>query len=353
MGAPLGRGHPYSAMDSIHRLPRAVWVIGGALVIGLTLWLDRVTPNEFSFEIFYVIPLLAATLAAGRGPGVLVAVIGGIAWTLDTIQEVGFTAPSFAWNAATRAAILIGVVVLVDLYSKRGLRLGQVDREREDSLALIAHKLRATAARIGSVSGAIAARRETDGIVNEARIALDHQARELQRMAEDVLDVSVLEAKRFRLNVSEVDVTELVTDVAREVGRGQVQLVVQAQPVVVEADADRLRLMVTHLITNAVKYSPAGSPILVTVASGHAEARVVVTDHGVGFGRSDLTVLFQKYGHTQTAKTTEARGVGLGLYVTRLLAEAHGGRVTAESIGPGQGSTFQLSLPVRQQRGAA
>jgi len=254
---------------------------------------------------------------------------------------------------ATRGAIFIGVVVLIDLYSKRGLRLVQVDREREDSLALIAHKLRATAARIGSVTGAIAARREPDGIVNEARIALDHQARELQRMAEDVLDVSVLEAKRFRLNFSDVDLTELVTDVAREVGRGQVQLVVQAQPVHVEADADRLRLMVTHLITNAVKYSPAGAPILVTVASGHAEARIVVTDHGVGFGRSDLTVLFQKYGQAKTAKATEARGVGLGLYVTRLLAEAHGGRVSAESVGPGQGSTFELLLPVRQPRGAA
>lgn len=343
----------YSAMDAINRLPRVAWVIGGATAIGLTLWLDRVTPNEYSFEIFYVIPLLVVTLTIGRGPGVLVAAIGGIAWTLDTIQENGFTISSLAWNMATRVAIFIGVVVLIDLYSKRGLRLVEVDREREDSLALIAHKLRATAGRIGSVTGAIAARRETDGIVNEARIALDHQARELQRMAEDVLDVSVLEAKRFRLNVSEIDVTELVTDVAREVGRGQVQLVVQAQPVLVEADADRVRLMVTHLITNAVKYSPAGAPILVTVASGHAEARIVVTDHGVGFGRSDLTVLFQKYGQAQTAKTSGARGVGLGLYVTRLLAEAHGGRVTAESVGPGQGSTFQLSLPVRQPKGAA
>ena len=340
-------------MDTIRRLPPAVSVVVGVAVIGLTLWLDRVTPNEYSFEIFYVIPLLAVTLAAGRGPGVFVAVIGGIAWTLDTVQEDGFTAPSLAWNVATRAAIFIGVAVLIDLYSKRGLRLAEVDREREDSLALIAHKLRATAARIGSVTGAIAARGEPDGIVNEARIALDHQARELQRMAEDVLDVSVLEAKRFRLNLSEVDITELVTDVAREVGRGQVQLVVQAQPVHVEADADRLRLMVTHLITNAVKYSPAGSPILVTVASGHAEARIVVTDHGVGFGRSDLTVLFQKYGQAKTAKATEARGVGLGLYVTRLLAEAHGGRVTAESVGPGQGSTFELLLPVRQPRGAS
>lgn len=339
-------------MDIIHRLPRAFWVIGGAAVIGLTLWLDRVTPDEYSFEIFYVLPLLAVVVAAGRGPGVVVAAIGGIAWTVDTIQEDGATASSLIWNVMTRAAIFIGVVVLVDLYSKRGLRLAEVDREREDSLSLIAHKLRATATRIGSVTGALAARREPDGIVNEARIALEHQARELQTMAEDVLDVSVLEAKRFRLNVSEVDVTELVTDVAREAGRGQVQLVVQAQAVLVEADADRLRLMVTHLITNAVKYSPAGAPILVTVAGGHAEARIVVKDHGVGFGRSDLTVLFQKYGRAKTATSAEASGVGLGLYVTRLLAEAHGGRVTAESVGPGQGSTFQLLLPVRQPRGA-
>jgi signal transduction histidine kinase len=238
---------------------------------------------------------------------------------------------------------------------QRGERLAELDRHREDSFALVAHKLRQTAARITSVTGAIASR-DVDGIVTEARIALDHQARELQRMAEDVLDVNVLEAKRFRLNLSEVDLTELVTDVAREIGRGQVQLVLQAEPVVVEADADRLRLMVTHLIGNAVKYSPAGSPILVTVASGHAEARIVVEDHGVGFGRSDLTVLFQKYGQAQTAKTTGAQGVGLGLYVTRLIAEAHGGHVSAESVGPGQGSTFQLSLPVRQphwDRGAA
>jgi len=76
-----------------------------------------------------------------------------------------------------------------------------------------------------------------------------------------------------------------------------------------------------------------------------------VKDSGVGLGPGDLTVLFQKYGQTQTAKTTGAQGIGLGLYVTRLLAEAHGGRVSAESVGPGEGSTFQLSLPVRQPKG--
>jgi len=332
---------------------RAVAVVAGGLeAIALILWLHRNAPSEFSFEIFYVVPILAVTLAAGRIAGGVTGAIAAVAWTLDTMQEEGSAAATMGWNVMTRVVIFIGVAILVDLYRERGARLADVDRHREDSLALVAHKLRQTAARIGSVTGAIAARRDVDGIVNEARIALDHQARELQRMAEDVLDVNVLEARRFRLNVAEVDLIELVTDVARELGRGQVRLVVQADPVVVEGDPDRLRVMVGHLITNAVKYSPAGAPVLVTVAGGHAEARIVVRDSGVGFTPADLTVLFQKYGQPQSAKTTGAQGVGLGLYVTRLLAEAHGGGVSAESVGPGRGSTFQLSLPVRQPRGA-
>jgi len=323
------------------------------LAIAVILWLDRVTPNYYSFEIFYVIPILAVTLFGGAVAGALTGLAAAIAWTVDTVQEDGFAPSSVVWNIGTRVVIFIGVAILIDLYRKRGARLAEVDRHREDALALIAHKLRQTAARIGSVTGAIASRRDTDGIVNEARIALDHQARELERMAEDVLDMNVLEARRFRLNLTDVDLGELVTDVAREIGRGQVQLVLQAEPVTVEGDPDRLRVMVGHLIANAVKYSPAAAPVVVTVASGHAEARIVVKDSGVGLGPSDLTVMFQKYGQAQTATTTGAQGVGLGLYVTRLLAEAHGGRVSAESVGPGMGSTFQLSLPVRQPKGAS
>ena len=317
------------------------------MAVGLNLWLDRITPNQYSFEIFYVIPILAVTLGGGRYPGALVGLAGALAWTVDTMQEQDYPLASMSWDVATRTIIFIGVAVLVDLYHRRGVHLAELDRHREDSLALVAHKLRQTASRITSVTGAIAAR-PVDGIVSEARIALDHQARDLQRMAEDVLDMNVLEAGRFRLNVSAVDLSELVTETAREIGRGLVRLVLQAEPVIVEGDIDRLRVVVGHLVANAVKYSPAGAPVTVTVASGHAEARIVVKDTGVGFGPSDLTVLFQKYGQVQSAKATGAQGVGLGLYVTRLLTEAHGGKVTAESTGPGLGSTFRLSLPVRQ-----
>jgi hypothetical protein len=158
----------------------------GLLAIAVILWLDRVTPNYYSFEIFYVIPILAVTLLAGAIAGGLTGIAAAIAWTFDTVQEDGFAPSSVAWNIGTRLVIFIGVAILIDLYRKRGARLAEVGRHREDALALIAHKLRETAARIGSVTGAIAARRDVDGIVNEARIALDHQARELQRMAEDI-----------------------------------------------------------------------------------------------------------------------------------------------------------------------
>jgi signal transduction histidine kinase len=330
----------------------ALWLAAGLAATVLNLWLDVVTPNQYSFEIFYLVPILAVTLGAGRNAGIVLGVAAAAAWSVDTLNEDGYPLTSITWDLVTRTVSFVGVAILVDLYRRRGVRLTDLDRHREDSFALVAHKLRQTARRITSVTGAIASR-DVDGIVTEARLALEHQARELQQMAEDVLDASVLEAKRFRLNLSDVDLTDLVTNVASEIGRGQVQLVLQAEPVVVEGDADRLRLMISHLIGNAVNYSPAGAPILVTVSSGHGDARIVVKDQGVGFGRSDLTVLFQKYGQAQTAKKAGAQGVGLGLYVTRLLAEAHGGTVTAESTGPGLGSTFQLSLPVHQPKGSA
>jgi signal transduction histidine kinase len=319
--------------------------------IALILWLDVITPDDYSFVVFYVIPIVAITLLSGRRAGVAVAIAAAVGWTLDTGKEEGFYAASLAWNILTRSVIFAGLTVLIDLYRRRGERLAAVDRHREESFALVAHKLRQTAQRISSVTGAIAAR-DVDAIVTEARIALDGQARELHRMAEDVLDANLLEAGRFRLHVGDVDLTELVTEATREIGRGQVQLVLQADPVVVQGDPDRLRVVVWHLIANAVRYSPAGAPIFVTVSGNDAEAKVVVKDQGVGFGPSDLTVLFQKYGQAQTAKNAGGQGVGLGLYVARLLAEAHSGRITAESTGPGMGATFQLVLPIRQPGGA-
>lgn len=328
---------------------RVLWTAAFVAVIAIIGWLDIVSPVEYSFEAFYVVVVVLAALRLRRAAGIAVGSAAALAWTIDTWTEDPLTAPSAVWDLATRGAVFIGLAILIDLYQKRGTRMATIDRHREDSLSLVAHKLRQTAERIGAVTGAIGAR-ETDGVVTEARIALDRQARELRRMAEDVLDVNQLEASRFRLSLDLVDVSELVTDVARDLGRGQVQLVLQSEPVVVDADPDRLRVMVEHIVRNAVQYSPAGAPILVTVSGSASDARIVVQDHGVGFAPGDVTVLFQKYGQSRNLKAQRLQGIGLGLYVTRLLAEAHGGNVAADSTGPGLGATFQISLPVHQPR---
>lgn len=330
-------------------LRRFLWAVGCVVAIAVIGWLDIVTPVEYSFEAFYVVVVVLAALRGRRAAGIVVGSAAAIIWVVDTWTEDPLSPPSFLWDLATRALVFVGLAILIDLYQKRGTRLATIDRHREDSLTLVAHKLRQTAERIGAVTGAIGAR-ETDGIVTEARIALDRQARELRRMAEDVLDVNQLEASRFRLSLDQVDLGDLVTEVARDLGRGQVQLVLQSEPVVVEADPDRLRVMVEHVIRNAVQYSPAGASILVTVSGNASDARVVVKDQGVGLAPGDLTVLFQKYGQSRNLKAQGLQGVGLGLYVTRLLAEAHGGSVTADSTGPGLGTTFQIALPVHQPR---
>src|ERR1700704_2741157 len=116
-------------MDGRTRIiPRPVaFTVAGLVAIALNVWLDRTPPNEYSFEIFYVIPILAVTVGGGRYAGALIALVAAVAWTFDTMQEESYALASMGWDAASRAAIFIGLAILVDLYNKRGTRLAEID----------------------------------------------------------------------------------------------------------------------------------------------------------------------------------------------------------------------------------
>jgi signal transduction histidine kinase len=111
-------------------------------------------------------------------------------------------------------------------------------------------------------------------------------------------------------------------------------------------DHDRLMQVLDNLLSNAVKYSPAGGEIVVRLDDRGDAAQVSVHDQGNGIAAETLPRLFDRFYRTDNADTT-ARGLGLGLHISKLLVEAHGGRIWAESPGPGQGSTFTLVLPYR------
>ena len=119
-------------------------------------------------------------------------------------------------------------------------------------------------------------------------------------------------------------------------------------PVVGQWDRDRLGQVLDNLLGNAVKYTPAGSEIRVRIEAGRHEARLRVADQGPGIPAAVLPQLFERFYRGEHAD--ETGGLGLGLYISRMLVDAHGGRIWAASA-PGAGSTFTVSLPLDRFQG--
>ena len=111
-------------------------------------------------------------------------------------------------------------------------------------------------------------------------------------------------------------------------------------------DADRIKRVLTNLVSNAVKYSPAGTRVTLEVAKENAQVVLTISDQGPGISKDDLDVLFQPFGRGRAASTL-AEGTGMGLYVVKQIIEAHNGRIDVQSE-PGRGATFQIRLPLVQ-----
>jgi signal transduction histidine kinase len=112
-------------------------------------------------------------------------------------------------------------------------------------------------------------------------------------------------------------------------------------------DAGRIQQVLANLIDNAAKYSPAGSPILVSATTQAAGVTVGVHDHGPGISSEHAQKIFDRFYRIDDARIRNTGGIGLGLAISRALVEAHGGRLWLDSV-PGQGSTFYFSVPIAQ-----
>ena len=117
------------------------------------------------------------------------------------------------------------------------------------------------------------------------------------------------------------------------------------------ADSLRLSQIVSNLLSNACKYSPAGASIMITAKEQDRFVRLGISDTGVGIAQDDLPHLFSKFFHCDNSSTREVSGTGLGLFITKHLVEAHGGRLEVESQ-EGIGSTFSFSMPVAVREAA-
>jgi signal transduction histidine kinase len=140
-----------------------------------------------------------------------------------------------------------------------------------------------------------------------------------------------------------------VVDGMRSTARHEIKVWAD-ESVVGEWDERRIRQVLTNLVSNAFKYSPEGSTVTVSVTVDETSTTVRVRDEGIGLDVSELAQLFGRGYRAESVRTV--RGAGLGLYLSNGLVDAHGGRMWAESLGHGHGSTFCFTLPLHVERGA-
>ncbi|HEX2293290.1 MAG TPA: ATP-binding protein [Gaiellaceae bacterium] len=221
---------------------------------------------------------------------------------------------------------------------------------RADFVSLVSHELRSPMASvIGSARTLEQRWRELTPEQRESFLALiAHETSRLADLISDVLDTSRIEAGTFSYSFADVELGPLVRDSAAAAEHGQdevtVRTVVRDSLPAVRGDRDRLRQVLVNLIDNAVKYSPPGDEVEVEAESANGRLVVEVRDRGPGIPPEHQRLIFEKFGRVQTGDHAKP-GTGLGLFIARSIAEAHGGALEVRSA-PGRGATFRLSLPV-------
>jgi len=223
------------------------------------------------------------------------------------------------------------------------------NRTKDEFLAMLGHELRNP---LGAISSAAHVLSRTAGghtATMRASEIIGRQVQHLSRIVDDLLDVSRVVAGKIALRLQPVDLGEVARRVTTLHGgpAGSRHVVsVHTAPAWVSADPTRLEQVLTNLLANAVKYTPAGGEITVTVQRDGDHAVLSVRDTGVGIRPELLPRVFDLFVQADRSLERSAGGLGIGLTLVRQLAQLHGGTVEASSAGPGRGSTFTVRLPI-------
>jgi CheY-like chemotaxis protein len=224
-------------------------------------------------------------------------------------------------------------------------------RQRDQFLAMLGHELRNP---LGALQNAAQLAQHSARVVPQLEhplAVIDRQLHHLTRLVDDLLDVARVTSGKIALQRAPLDFGALcfgLVEESRGTSRERGLTLVYEEPsdaVYVDGDRVRLEQIVNNLLTNALKYTPSGGRVVVSIAPDEAEALLRVTDTGMGIGADTLRTIFEPFTQSERALDRAQGGIGLGLSVVRTLVQMHGGSVTAASPGPDRGTTFTVRLP--------
>jgi signal transduction histidine kinase len=235
----------------------------------------------------------------------------------------------------------------------------KANRLKDEFLATLSHELRTPLNAIVGWATILRAKPADAELAARAVAVIERNARSQKQLIEDILDVSRVVTGKLRLSIAPMDVCSVLEGALESVRPSaeakQIALTADCAPELgsMDGDADRVRQVIWNLVSNAVKFTPAGGRVAVRARRDRGQVRLEVQDTGMGIEEGFLPHLFERFRQADSSSTRRHGGLGLGLAIVRHLVELHGGTVQAQSDGPGQGATFTVCLPVTAAPAAA
>jgi two-component system, sensor histidine kinase len=316
--------------------------------------------------VFYFPATMFTALFGGLGPawlGIGICVVLTEVWILPPAGSFAVLNPL---DLVGLAAFIVadGVIAwigasyrdLIEQSERQGVELAArqheaeaANRAKDDFLAILGHELRTPLTTIVAGLSVLRQLGDTDERASRTREAIERQANHLTRMVEDLVDVKKIVSGDAVLERQPFDLAEVIGGFVAtidEAGKFKDHaLSVDAEPVWVNADVVRVQQVVANLLNNAVKYTPAGGSIHVSVKPEGDQAVLRVQDTGIGLSPDLVPRMFELFVQGDAGAERVRSGLGIGLAVVRRLVELHEGTVQVSSDGPGSGSTFTLRLP--------
>jgi histidine kinase len=238
-------------------------------------------------------------------------------------------------------------------FNQMAAQLEQVESMRRQLIGDVSHELRTPLTAIkGSMEGLM------DGVLpanDETYRQIHAEAERLNRLVNDLQELSRVEARAYELDLRSLDVSSIIHSVTKRLSpqfeskRITLDLDLQTRLPHILADEDRAIQVLTNLTGNALQYTPEGGKIKISAKQSKDEIQISVQDTGVGIPPEQLNNIFDRFYRVDKSRSRQAGGgSGIGLTVARALVEAHGGRIWAESAGEGKGSTFTFSLKINR-----
>lgn len=249
---------------------------------------------------------------------------------------------------ANQAAVAIHNAQLVQELKAANEELSNLDKLKNDFMAVASHELRTP---LGIILGyASFLKEEAQGDLTHLVDSVLNAAMRLQTLVEDMTNMSYLAARDADLSLEPIEIQSVIEEVSHrikstvEARQDNLVLKLAKEPVWVQADP-KLEIVFMNILNNAVRFTPDPGMILVWMETTACEVQVKIRDNGIGIPGDKLTRIFDQFYQVEDHMTRRYGGLGLGLSISRAITELHGGRVWAESDGPGKGSTFTVALP--------